>query len=61
MDEIIWMSLADDSWGGGCDLILVDTADFTDEELDALDDAQTNSEACNIIRTVYARTKRTRI
>ena len=63
MDDVIWMSRADGSWGG-CDkddLMVVESADFTDEEWDALNEAQTDDDAYKVISVVYARTKRTRI
>ena len=62
MDDVIWMSVADGSWGG-CDkddLIVVESAEFTDEEWDALNEAN-DREAFDIISKVHARTKRTRI
>lgn len=62
MDNVIWMSVADGSWGGcdSDDLIVVDSAEFTDEEWGALNEAD-NREAFDIISKVDARTKRTRI
>jgi len=63
MDEIIWMSAADGSWGG-CDkddLIMVDAEEFTPEEWDDLNEAQTDGDAFRIISAVHERTKRTRI
>jgi hypothetical protein len=62
MDDVIWMSVADGSWGGcdSDDLIVVDSAEFTDEEWETLNEAS-DREVFDIISKVHARTKRTRI
>ena len=61
--RIIWMSTADGSWGG-CDeddLLVVDDADLTDEEWDALNEANSDNDVYDILIAVHNRTKRTRI
>jgi hypothetical protein len=63
MDEIIWMSVADGSWGG-CDkddLIMVESSEFTPEEWDDLNEAASDNDAFRVINAVHERTKRTRI
>jgi hypothetical protein len=51
MGNIVWMSAADGSWGG-CDkgdLIIVDTDEFSDEDFDALNEAENEGDVYQIL------------